>query len=103
VPVVEASVTEDGWVVREDVAPHSDWGPPYGPWIEFGSLAPKRRQLIAWPGQCEPFGNSTLDGVSIALHDDSATWCDPGGMMRFTAYFEPDSTFPEDSYEDLTS
>lgn len=96
VPVVKAALTQDGWVIREDAASHNDWGPPSGPWIEFGSLAPERLQLIVWPGPCKPFGNTALDGVSIALQDDSATWCDPGGMMRFTAYFEPGSSLPED-------
>jgi Tol biopolymer transport system component len=103
---LRATVTDDGWIVLDGpsgVRLARGFGPPGGPELEFGDLEP-RRFVEIWPGPCgkDVAGATVIDGVSVDLSKDFASWCDPGGHMEIHVYFEPGSSFFRDVFDGLT-
>lgn len=97
-------VTRDGWIVLDGPRivglPRDRWGPPEGAELQFGT----RQFLEMWVGPCRDDkyeGVTQMDGMSVDLQRDFASWCNEDAMVKIHVYFRPGSTFFQDVFHKL--
>jgi hypothetical protein len=89
---------EDGFLILDAELPLTlaRTGEHSGPELELWSRSGDFSAVLLFPGECTPYGDEMVNGLTVDRDDEFAAWCIPHAPMTVHVYQEPRDTFIDD-------
>jgi hypothetical protein len=89
---------EDGFLILDAELPLTlaRTGEHSGPELELWSRSGDISAVLLFPGECTPYGDEMVNGLTVDRDDEFAAWCIPHAPMTVHVYQEPRDTFIDD-------